>query len=292
MKPPSTKKTRESGYALYIAIVVITAVIIIATPAIEFFIKEFRLTGTVEEKSRAFYASDSGIECVYYQDRIQNNFEYPDISTLTCPASVPNFDCFGSSINPIESSIDTVNHPIDGYDEHTCQYTIENLQVSSQHPYLPTSTGIACVDAVVSKKRADFAPFGGAFGVEDSQWTVIESKGSYECSGGPGTGANQNILELSYGYDLSNANISERTNLCEGVDIMLAVDKSSAASASGADIKQSLITIVDSLIDEPVATKSEIITLQGDQDDCYLLPGFPCNTCPVSSDLRSQHVCL
>ena len=59
---------RNKGFALFIAVVVMGTLLLIATGIISLAVRQTILSTSAQESQHAFYAADTGIECVLYWD--------------------------------------------------------------------------------------------------------------------------------------------------------------------------------------------------------------------------------
>lgn len=89
------KKTRtQRGFTLLYAVLISSILLAIGIAIFEITVRELRLSSVVRESQYAFYAADSGIECVLYWDMQASSSRvfYPGASqTITCDSqSIPN----------------------------------------------------------------------------------------------------------------------------------------------------------------------------------------------------------
>jgi Tfp pilus assembly protein PilX len=67
-KKQETRNKKQSGFTLFISIVVTGTLLLIATTIIGVAVKEAFITNAARESQYAFYAADTGIECALYWD--------------------------------------------------------------------------------------------------------------------------------------------------------------------------------------------------------------------------------
>jgi len=82
---------KERGFTLFIAVVITAALLIISTGIISIAVKEAFLTTANRHSQEAFYAADTGIECVLYWD-----LKNPGQSAFAT-STTANISCNGQS---------------------------------------------------------------------------------------------------------------------------------------------------------------------------------------------------
>jgi hypothetical protein len=80
----------NKGYTLLFAVIVSTLVLSVGISILNISKKEFLLSSSARESTKAFYAADSGLECAVYHDFIKNSFINP-------PREI---NCNGQTIRP------------------------------------------------------------------------------------------------------------------------------------------------------------------------------------------------
>lgn len=78
------KKIKNKGFVLFLSLLIISVSIGIAFSLFEIFIFQLVLTGDLKNSQKAFYAADSGIECIYYSDINKDLFKNPSPITIKC----------------------------------------------------------------------------------------------------------------------------------------------------------------------------------------------------------------
>ena len=86
---------KNSGFTLFIAIIVTGTLLLIATTIVGVAIKESAITGAARESQYAFYAADTGIECALYWD-VKNSTGVSAFATTTGTV----IDCNKDVTNP------------------------------------------------------------------------------------------------------------------------------------------------------------------------------------------------
>jgi len=75
---------RCRGFILFLSLLIMSVALSIAFSVFEIFIFQIVLSGNIKDSQSAFYAADSGIECVYYSDINQNNIPINGQANITC----------------------------------------------------------------------------------------------------------------------------------------------------------------------------------------------------------------
>lgn len=88
------KKTKDSGFTLFVAIIITATLLLISTGIASIAVKENFLTSSSRESQYAFYAADTGAECAIYWD-VKNNtglsaFATSTGSTISCNQDINN----------------------------------------------------------------------------------------------------------------------------------------------------------------------------------------------------------
>ncbi len=108
---PNFKKTlkEERGIALFIAIIAISAILIIVLSIADISYKEQVLTYSGKDSKIAFYAADSGLECALYHDIKKGNFFFAN-PPPPAPSQVGVIECDeATNITPsITSGLETI----------------------------------------------------------------------------------------------------------------------------------------------------------------------------------------
>jgi Tfp pilus assembly protein PilX len=63
-----TKKSKEKGFALFLAVVITGTLLVVATGIVTLAFKQSLISVSGRESQRAFYAADTGLECALYWD--------------------------------------------------------------------------------------------------------------------------------------------------------------------------------------------------------------------------------
>ena len=69
---------QESGFTLLLSLLVISVILSVSFGVFDVMTKELKLSGLGRESQIAFYAADAGIECAYFWDIKQKEFENED----------------------------------------------------------------------------------------------------------------------------------------------------------------------------------------------------------------------
>ena len=91
---PNSKRSFASGFTLFIAMVVMGTILLIATGIVSLATRQNLISSSGRESQYAFYAADTGIECVLYWD-VQNPsgisaFATTSSSTINCNRDANN----------------------------------------------------------------------------------------------------------------------------------------------------------------------------------------------------------
>jgi len=88
------KKNKQSGFTLFIAIVVMGTLLMISTGIVNLAVKQAFISSSGRESQHAFYAADTGIECALYWDvqspTGQSAFATTTGSMINCNMDVNN----------------------------------------------------------------------------------------------------------------------------------------------------------------------------------------------------------
>ncbi|MCX6731700.1 MAG: hypothetical protein NTX55_01800 [Candidatus Parcubacteria bacterium] len=95
-------KKFNKGFTLLLALIVANIVLLIGLSVYSVIIKEIELSGLGRESQIAFYAADSGAECVLYWDIHKGPLSTTTPTTIQCLGQSPQV-IFGSPSNPIAS---------------------------------------------------------------------------------------------------------------------------------------------------------------------------------------------
>jgi len=96
-------KTKQKGFTLFIAIIIVATLLLVSMGIASLTVKENFLTSSSRESQYAFYAADTGVECAIYWD-VKNGtglsaFATSTGSTISCNRDVNN------PSNPIPSTV-------------------------------------------------------------------------------------------------------------------------------------------------------------------------------------------
>lgn len=91
-----TFNNNQKGIALLLTVIIISAVLLIATLIINIVITQLKLTGDINDSTSAIYAADSGVEWQLYQIRQGTSVPTPTMSngatvSVTATGASPNF---------------------------------------------------------------------------------------------------------------------------------------------------------------------------------------------------------
>ena len=104
------------GFTLFVAIVVTGTILLIATGLINLAVRQAFITSSGRESQNAFYAADTGIECVLYWD-VQNPSGFSAFAT----SSTSVINCNQNAANPANPSPATVG----GADQSTFEISFQ-----------------------------------------------------------------------------------------------------------------------------------------------------------------------
>lgn len=77
-------KNNRDGFTLLLSLVITGVILSIGLGVFEIVSKEIRISGVGRESQIAFYAANSGLECAFYQEIINDAFGVNPISPLEC----------------------------------------------------------------------------------------------------------------------------------------------------------------------------------------------------------------
>ncbi len=87
-------KNQESGFALFVSLVVTGTLLLVATGVVSLAVKQSLISASGRESQQAFYAADTGIECALYWDvknpSGQSAFATSTGSTIFCNQDAAN----------------------------------------------------------------------------------------------------------------------------------------------------------------------------------------------------------
>ncbi len=91
--------TPQRGFTLLIAIVLSSVMLALALALMDVTYKQVLLASTAKQSQFAFYAADTGLECILYYDQRYDAFgtNPNDISSVSCNGRTINFTSTGSS---------------------------------------------------------------------------------------------------------------------------------------------------------------------------------------------------
>lgn len=107
----------KRGIAIYIAVVVTAALVLVSYAVISLAIKEIGTSSAGRDSQGAFYAADSGVECAIYWDL--KALRISAFSTTTPSASI---SCVGNSSIPISTTVDNSGGVNNGTGTSTFQF--------------------------------------------------------------------------------------------------------------------------------------------------------------------------
>lgn len=125
----------NNGIALFIAILTASIAFAIGTGVLNITLKQIKLSSIGEKSTQAFFAADTGLECVLYWDDIRGSGAPDSIfatstDSLPIPSAGSDFECAGTDISndwtisstpPISSTAATTTFTIKfGLDSEPC----------------------------------------------------------------------------------------------------------------------------------------------------------------------------
>lgn len=176
----------NKGYTLLFAVLVSVLVLSVGLSILNISKKEFLLSSSARESTKAFYAADSGLECAAYFD-FNGTFNYLD-NTSSDPFRDQNIQCAGHTAQLHGNILYYERYGTDNY------YTFDIL-----------FEGSSCATIYVTKMAAGIDPFSGDY---LSARTQISSYGynlgwdsSTNNGGGSCTKASPNRVERAIEYN-------------------------------------------------------------------------------------------
>ena len=94
------KNKGEKGFVLLIAIIIATVLFSIGIGLATVIFKELVLAFTARESQRAFYAADTGVECIRYWDNWRNDVRFDPVNPFNIGVSQP-LECDNDVTTPI-----------------------------------------------------------------------------------------------------------------------------------------------------------------------------------------------
>jgi Tfp pilus assembly protein PilX len=107
MKQPTTnnrKPTTESGIALYMAITITSAIVLVAFAIISLALRQISISNAGRDSQVAFYAADAGSECALYWDA-KNTGGSAFASTTSSTQISCNQDSTSNPTNPVATPV-------------------------------------------------------------------------------------------------------------------------------------------------------------------------------------------
>lgn len=87
------------GIALLFTLLIIGVAISLSTGVFNIILGELKIGEGARESMRAFFAADSGVECILYWDLKEQAFVFDKEKTITCMGSSPSFSRSSQTIN-------------------------------------------------------------------------------------------------------------------------------------------------------------------------------------------------
>lgn len=78
------KNKKNNGFTLLFAVITVSIVLAVGLGVYNLLLKEMKFSGFVRESQMAFYAADSGIECIFYWDIKMKSISTTTPSDITC----------------------------------------------------------------------------------------------------------------------------------------------------------------------------------------------------------------
>jgi hypothetical protein len=122
----------NKGFTLLLAVLITSIILGISVGFTTFVIRELTISAIGRESQKAFFASDSGIECALYWDLKQNAFATSSTSSINCtglyftvggPSGISEFDLNFTNGSCSHVKVDKSVYPqtkIDSYGHNTC----------------------------------------------------------------------------------------------------------------------------------------------------------------------------
>lgn len=162
-------QNKNKGFILIYSVIMVSAILVIVGTTFSSILSEVKISRDESESLKAFYAADSGIECVRYY---QNNFQA--FSPTTAQAT---YNCgigldFQAGFNPPETEcVDyTYNITLEGFSNGSCAI----LEVTSVPRTIEIGGNpvVVCDLRVISNGRNSCSATGAAL-VERTRWEDI-----------------------------------------------------------------------------------------------------------------------
>jgi len=80
----NVEKNTNKGFTLLLSLIIMSIVLTVAFSVFEVFFLTVIMSGTVKDSQSAFYAADTGIECVYYNDVKLGPLPNPGAANIQC----------------------------------------------------------------------------------------------------------------------------------------------------------------------------------------------------------------
>lgn len=161
----NTKK-QQQGFTLLYAVLIVSVVAVITGTIIGSIIKELRISRDEANSLKAFYAADSGIECVRFHQYNYLAFDTDQpITTLNCGIGA-DFQAGGGDPSGTDCREMTYNFDLEGFSNGACT----NVEVKTDPitVYVLGTPYVFCTLHVTSTGRSNCS--GGGDVVERTRW--------------------------------------------------------------------------------------------------------------------------
>lgn len=179
------KQKNQRGFALLFAVIVSVILLAVGSAIISIALKEISLSGTGRDSQKAFYASNTGIECALFWDF---NAGLPDSTTLFNPFPLTPYPTFSNTNGATCADNDIImNFDFDTGElfptQTTREFDLDNGQGKSLYDIVEYQFSLEygdpvndpCVDVTVTKVLSKTGPDASVLK------TIVESNGYNRC---------------------------------------------------------------------------------------------------------------
>jgi len=160
------RKEKQNGFTLLYALLLISVIAVISGIIIGSIIEEIRISRDESESLKAFYAADTGIECVrfYQYNYLAFDTDQP-ITTRNCGIGA-NFQTGGGDPSGTDCRSMTYNFTLDGFSGGACAEV--EVKTDPITVYVLGEPYVFCTLHVTSAGKSNCS--GGAGTVERTRW--------------------------------------------------------------------------------------------------------------------------
>lgn len=183
---PKEKRSVKNGFVIIIALIVSVIVLTVGIGIISITLKDYIFSGIVSESHKAFYASDTGLECAFYYDIQGTTFPFPTPPPVP-PDTVDTFDTFPPTLS---------NQPIVCAGESVVP--ISTCNTSSSRRYCTSSFSVSANVCARAEITYNLDHNNSASLADDREWVSVRSWGYNTCDTSNPRRL-ERALELTYG---------------------------------------------------------------------------------------------